>query len=58
MGGGTLVVSMLGAETPATGLPKGSFFNPVTRCVVIALETVWESDIVSPTSFTEDSAVL
>ena len=51
-------MSMLGAETPATGLPKGAFFDPVTRRVVIAPEAVWENDVVSPTSFTKDSAVL
>jgi len=58
VGGGTLIVSMLGAETPATSLPNGAFFDPVTRRILIAPEAVWEDDVISPTSFAEDSAVL
>jgi len=58
VGGGTLVVSMLGAKTPTTGLPKGAFFNPVAGRILIAPEAVRENNVVSPTSFSEDSAVL
>ena len=51
MGGGTLVVSVLSTKAPAASLPKGALFNPMTRCVLVAFETIWEDDLVSPTSF-------
>jgi len=48
--GGAIVMSMLGTEAPATGLPKGAFFNNVTRSVVVALEAIWEGEVSSPSS--------
>jgi len=57
MGGGTIIVSVLGAKTPATSLPKGAIFDDMTRSVMIALETVRELDLSSPTLLTEYSAV-
>jgi len=53
VGGGAVVMSMLSAETPAAGLPEGAFFDPMTRIVVVALETVQERERGSPTSFTK-----
>ena len=58
MGGGTLVVSMLGTEAPATGLPQGTLLDPVTGCILIAPEAIWEDDVVPPTSLTKYDAVL
>jgi len=49
--GGAIIVGMLGAKTPATSLPQGALFNPMTRFVLIASEAVWELDFVSLTSF-------
>jgi len=49
VGGGALIVSMLSAETPTTRLPKGAFLDPMTGCVLVAPEAVWENDLVSLT---------
>jgi len=49
VGRGALVVSMLSAKTPMTGLPKGTVFDNVTRGVVIAFETIRELNLSSPT---------
>ena len=49
MGGGTLVVSVLSTKAPAACLPKGVLLDPVTRCILIAPEAVWEGDVVSLT---------
>ena len=57
MGGRTLVVSMLGTKTPAAGLPKGAFFNPMTGCILIAPETVGEDNVISPTSLAKHSTI-
>jgi len=46
-------VGMLGAEAPATSLPKGAFFNPMTGFVLIASKAIWELDFVSPSSLAE-----
>jgi len=53
MGGGTVVMSVLSAETPATSLPKGAFFSCMTQGVLIALKAIWERNLVSPTSLTK-----
>jgi len=57
VGGGALVVSMLGAETPAACLPKGALLDPVTGCILIAPEAIQKDDVVSLTSLAEYSAV-
>jgi len=44
-------MGMLHAETPAASLPKGTFFDHMTRVILIALETIRERDFSSPTSF-------
>ena len=51
VGGGTIVVSMLGTEAPTTSLPKGAFFNCMSRGVLIAPEAVWEGKLCSPSPF-------
>ena len=51
MGGGAIVMSMLGAKTPATSLPKGAIFDDVTRNILVASEAVWKLECSSPTSF-------
>jgi len=53
MGRGTLVVSVLGAETPATSFPKGEILNDVTQSVMVAFETIRELDLSSPTPLTK-----
>jgi len=47
MGGGAVIVSMLGAKTPAASLPEGALFDPVTRTVLVAPKTIREGDFVS-----------
>jgi len=49
VGGRTLIVAVLSAETPTACLPEGAFFDDMARSVVIAPETVGELDLSSPT---------
>ena len=42
MGGGALVVSVLGAKTPPTGLPERAFFYRMSRLISAASEAIWE----------------
>ena len=42
MGGRTLIVSVLGAKTPPTGLPQGALFDCVPGLVSAASEAVRE----------------
>jgi len=58
MRGGALVVSVLGAEAPAAGLPQGTLLNPMTRCVLIASEAIWEDNTVPSTPLAEYTAIL
>jgi len=58
VGGGTLVVSMLGTEAPATGLPQGTLLDPVTRCILIAPKAIWKGDAISPTPLPKYGAIL
>ena len=53
---GTVIVSMLSAEAPTTGLPEGALFNPMTRFILTTPQAVQELDFCSPTSFTEYNA--
>jgi len=57
MRGGAFVVSMLSAEAPVACLPKRALLDPMTRCILIALETVREDDVISPTSLAKHSAI-
>ena len=57
MGGGALVMSMLSTKTPTACLPKRALLNPVTGCILIALEAVWEGDIVSSTLLAKHGTV-
>jgi len=57
MGGGALIMSMLSTEAPTACLPKGAFFDPVTRCVLVTPEAVWEDYLVSSTSLPKYDAV-
>jgi len=45
MGRGAVVISMLGTKTPVAGLPKGAFFDPMTRIILAALETIGELEL-------------
>ena len=54
--GGTLIVGMLGAEAPPTGLPQGAFFYCVPRLVGTAPEAVWEFGLCPVTSLAQHSA--
>jgi len=56
--GGAVVVSMLSAETPATGLPEGAFFDCMTQGILVALKAIWECDFVSLMSFAKYSPTL
>ena len=51
-------MSMLSAEAPAACLPKRALLDPITWCVLIAPETIWEDDVVSLTLLTEYGMVL
>ena len=57
MGGGALVVSMLSTKTPTACLPKRALLNPMTGCILIALEAVWEDDVVSSMPLAKHGAV-
>jgi len=50
MGGGILVVSVLSTKAPMASLPKGAFFGPVIRTILVALKTIQECEFGSPTS--------
>ena len=52
------IVSVLGAKTPAAGLPKGAIFDDVTRSVMVALETIGKLDLSSPTPLAKYCAAL
>ena len=54
--GGTIVVSVLGAETPTTSLPKGALLHSVTRLILTAPEAVWELKLSSLTSLAKYNA--
>ena len=42
VGGGALIVSMLGAKIPLTGLPQGAFFDCMSRLISTAPKAIWE----------------
>jgi len=56
MGAGAFVVSVLSTKAPAACLPKGALLDPMTRCILIAPETVREGDLVPPTPLAKYSA--
>jgi len=58
VGGGTLVVSVLGTETPTTGFPQGALLDPVTRFILIAPKAIWKDDVISPMSLPKYGAIL
>ena len=58
MGGGALVVSVLGAEAPSTGLPQGAFFNRMPRFVSVTPEAIRELGLGSMPSLAQDGAAL
>jgi len=51
-------MSVLGTEAPATGLPQGTFLNPVTRCVLVASKAIWKGDAISLTPLPKYGAIL
>ena len=58
VGGGALIVSVLGTETPPAGLPQGAFFNRMPWLVSTAPKAVWELGLGSMSPLTQDSAAL
>jgi len=57
VGGRALVVTVLSTEAPTACLPKGAFFDSVTRSVIIAFETVGELDLSSSASLAQYGTV-
>jgi len=51
-------MGMLGAETPAAGLPEGTFFDPMSRAVLVAPKTVRELELVPLASLAKYSVTL
>ena len=58
VGGGALVVSMLGAETPLTSLPQGALFDCMPGLVGAAPEAVRKLGLGPMSPFAQDSAAL
>ena len=58
MGGGALIMSVLGAETPPASLPQGAFFNRMPWFVSAAPKAIREFGLGSMSSLAQNSAAL